>query len=162
MLGSEDHLMKQEVKDIMVSNNHAKLKTTIQDLIQKQEFKKVEKELNDWSEEDIEKLDKSITFTFDKEEHLNELMKIDEVKEADEIDEEEEEEDIFVNLEDLDEGESSEREEASVIENQKVTLISMEKDFNSDSEIKNEKTVSNSKKENKLNNQKNLFAFWKK
>ena len=43
LLGSEDSLMKQEVREIMNNNDNDKLKATIQELIQTQGFKKVEK-----------------------------------------------------------------------------------------------------------------------
>jgi len=160
LLGSEDSLMKQEVREIMNNNDDDKLKATIQELIQTQGFKKVEKELCDWNQEDIEKLDDSITFTFDQEESPNEL-KLEEVKEADEIEEEEAEESVLINLDDLNDCDSETDDPTN--DNEKITLISMEKDFNCKSDIKSvKKKVSKSKnEENQVNNQKNLLSFWK-
>ena len=174
MFGSEDHLMNLEIRELMSSHDGKKAQAVIQDLIQKQEYKKVEKELSDWKDDDIKKLDDSVTFTFDQEERDADYLSLEEIEEADDIDEREKNETIYVDL-NYDDDDDEEDSDNVDTENNKIQsnildtnlngMISMADDFNNEDqeEITRRKVVITKKtKADVPPNQKDLLSFWKK
>ena len=110
---------------MVCSHDGKKAQAVIQDLIQKQEYKKVKKELSDWKDDDIKKFDDSVTFTFDQEERDADYLPLEEIEEVDDIDEREKNETIHVdfNYDDGDdEGDSNNQIDAEIKSKTKCKL----------------------------------------
>ena len=165
-MGLEDHLMKNEVRELMCNNNNNDcMKSHIEELIVNQSHKKMEKELNDWKGSDIEDLDQAISYTFDTEEKEKDSINLPEIETIDEEEEERENQAIYIDLDDENSG-----NEDNCNEVDQVGMIKMADDFNAESEAqnknnnenKNTKTDAVKVKVNKQNNQSTLFSFWRK